>query len=57
MQIFFVFLICGSKRNLFLTCAHRDFPREQGPHNEELMESPLNVFCTGHVLEDHDQEG
>lgn len=56
MRIFFFYLRV-KKRNLFLTCAHRDFPREQGPHNEELMESPLNAFCTGHVLEDRDHEG
>lgn len=57
MQIFF-FLICGSKQKiLFLTCAQRDFPRERGPHNEELMESLLNAFCTGCVSEDCDQEG
>lgn len=56
MQILFVFYLRVKTRNLFLTCAHRDFPREQGPHNEEL-ESPLNAFCTGHVLEDCYQEG
>lgn len=36
---FFFFNLRVKKRNLFLTCAHRDFPREQGPHNEELLES------------------
>lgn len=55
---YFFFLICGSKQKiLFLTCAQRDFPRERGPHNEELMESLLNAFCTGCVSEDCDQEG
>lgn len=57
MQILFFFNLRVKIKKLFLTCAQRDFPREQGPHNEELMESPLNAFCTGRVLEDCDQEG